>query len=107
MYSDQVKDNNVTHYVSMLLLLYPTTLVNPCSTNLCNGGSCSDQEGVAVCDCSIVTGYGGVRCDEDINECTEGHECQNSGICQNTVGDYTCTCDNRFIGNRCQTGLCI
>ncbi|XP_048353079.1 protein crumbs homolog 1 isoform X2 [Sphaerodactylus townsendi] len=42
-----------------------------------------------VCDCQ--TGFTGIHCEEDINEC-HINPCQNGGICENSLGNYTCHC---------------
>lgn len=40
-------------------------------------------------------------CDIEINEC-ESDPCQNSGICHDDIGFYTCTCPLDYIGDNCE-----
>ena len=40
------------------------------------------------------------------SECDE-NPCQNEGICQRHVLDYTCTCPSTHTGNFCETGNLI
>ncbi|XP_015261667.1 PREDICTED: protein crumbs homolog 1 [Gekko japonicus] len=86
------------------------TDVNECSSNPCLHGSVcvelswSDWYGRIpelplefsyyrasgyVCDCQ--TGFTGIHCEEDINEC-HMNPCQNGGTCENSLGNYTCHC---------------
>ncbi|XP_062603015.1 uncharacterized protein LOC134264744 [Saccostrea cucullata] len=65
-------------------------LLNYCSTNLCeNGGQCVPQYAGHVCAC--LPGYGGPRCQFDINECSN-NPCKNGGQCLNQVNGYKCNC---------------
>ncbi|XP_063155949.1 protein crumbs homolog 1 [Candoia aspera] len=76
-----------------------------------------------VCNCP--SGFTGIHCEEDINEC-HMNPCQNGGTCENSLGNYTCRCltgekDGIFYGgqncteilsgcvqHKCQNGgLCI
>ncbi|XP_061169998.1 sushi, von Willebrand factor type A, EGF and pentraxin domain-containing protein 1-like [Saccostrea echinata] len=65
-------------------------LLNYCSTNLCeNGGQCIPQYAGYVCAC--LPGYGGPRCQFDVNECSK-NPCKNGGQCLNQVNGYKCNC---------------
>ena len=71
--------------------------MNPCTSNPCShSGICNGTSGTAICDCSVVSGYTGLTCDDDIDECTADahhqHQCQNEGVCENVPGNYTCNC---------------
>ncbi|KAJ8255708.1 hypothetical protein COCON_G00195720 [Conger conger] len=63
-----------------------------CSPSPCNPRGmvrCEDKKGDFLCHC--FTGWAGVRCEKDINECDK----KNGGCdheCNNTVGSYRCSC---------------
>ena len=40
-----------------------------------------------------------------MNECIAS-PCQNGGSCNNTMGSYTCTCSQDYVGATCDTGKC-
>ncbi|MEO1332861.1 MAG: FG-GAP-like repeat-containing protein [Myxococcota bacterium] len=70
---------------------------NPCR----NGGDCSNSDEGFVCNCAD-TGFDGVTCEEDIDECL-GAPCLNGGTCSNTEGGFDCVCVAGFIGDECET----
>ncbi|KNC77787.1 hypothetical protein SARC_09761 [Sphaeroforma arctica JP610] len=76
-----------------------------CANNPCNAGTCTDQLGGYVCDCSN-TGYTGVNCQEDVDECDQA-PCA-SGTCINRPGTFSCVCDEGFAGVLCDqdAGAC-
>ena len=59
------------------------------------------------CDCT-GTGFRGLECAVNIDECAEFGTlarvgpCQNGGRCNDTLGDYHCTCPAGFCGKNCQ-----
>uniref|UniRef100_A0A3B1JEH8 Growth arrest specific 6 n=1 Tax=Astyanax mexicanus TaxID=7994 RepID=A0A3B1JEH8_ASTMX len=67
-----------------------------CSPNPCNHQGtvrCEDRKGEFLCHC--FTGWTGLKCEEDVNECSKGnggcdHECTNS------MGSYHCSCHNGY-----------
>ena len=87
--------------------MYVDIVADPCMSNPCeHSGACSSlTTGAVMCDCSL-TGYGGVSCTEDVDECAEvTHQCQNNGVCQNTVGGYECDCSGTtYSGQWCHIG---
>ncbi|CAI4221248.1 unnamed protein product [Auanema sp. JU1783] len=62
----------------------------------CSGGqSCDVVSGICpkgVC----ATGWKGVHCDEDVNECEELVTCGKNSECVNTAGSYECRCSEGF-----------
>ena len=70
---------------------------NPCR----NGGECSDRDECVVCVCAD-TGFDGVTCEEDVDECLS-NPCLNGGTCSNTEGGFDCGCVAGFIGDVCET----
>ncbi|XP_046368498.2 protein crumbs-like isoform X1 [Haliotis rufescens] len=101
-----------------------STEINDCDPNPCVHGTCHDHVGEYTCTCQrqlvnltnytpgqvheFYTGWQGVNCDEDINECNQSVvACLNRGLCQNSPGSYECYCggaggDNYGIGTNCE-----
>ena len=50
------------------------------------------------------SGWKGVHCDDDINECNLQF-CQKKVTCTNTPGDYTCTCQDGYADKNCSTDI--
>ena len=71
-----------------------------CDNNCTNGGV---REGVCSCNCA-GTGFKGVNCSEDINEC-DMLPCEHGGTCSNTVGNFTCACAAGYTGVRCEINI--
>ncbi|KAM6180058.1 growth arrest-specific protein 6 isoform 2-T2 [Erethizon dorsatum] len=68
-------------------------LPDQCTPNPC------DKQGTQVCQdlmgnffCLCRAGWGGRRCDRDVDECVQGR-CEQT--CINTLGSYTCHCNGR------------
>ena len=76
------------------------TEINECDAVPCsNGGACTDLLADFSCDCS-GTGFEGVTCDDDIQECATGtHNCLAVATCSETPGSFTCTCPQGFAGD--------
>ena len=53
-----------------------------------------------MCTCS--PGWGGVNCDQNVNECASS-PCQNGGTCWDGLNGFTCTCNAQWTGPLCQT----
>lgn len=72
---------------------------NPCSSNPCNNGNCTQIGRTYHCQCS--TGRIGINCEIPSDACSSS-PCLNNGICTNTgVGMYLCDCPEGFTGDRC------
>ncbi|KAL9954021.1 hypothetical protein ACROYT_G041509 [Oculina patagonica] len=72
-----------------------------CSQRYCgvNGpnDACYAIEGTNQCGCP--PGYSGDPC-QDTDECTSNtHTCHSSATCSNTVGSFTCACNNGYTGD--------
>lgn len=64
---------------------------NNCTSNPCrNGGECTNIFAGYICKCPDT--WTGTDCDEDVNECANyagtSLGCQNSAVCENTMGGY-------------------
>lgn len=49
-------------------------------------------------------GFTGTQCEIDIDEC-QINPCLNSGICNDLINSFKCTCPIGFTGARCQTNI--
>ncbi|XP_028817903.1 protocadherin Fat 4 isoform X2 [Denticeps clupeoides] len=105
---------------------------DPCTMNPChNGATChkhihighvfvvlestavifvSPQNEIFTCLCP--TGFTGLKCDVDIDECDQD-PCNNDGVCVNYMGGFSCQCLKGFSGlhcsvvaDECQTVAC-
>jgi hypothetical protein len=62
-------------------------------------GYCSNVTNKCVCS----SGYGGLMCELDINECSGNDRICGVYSCINLPGDYKCDCDFFRAGKRCQS----
>uniref|UniRef100_A0A0K0EUC6 Neurogenic locus Notch protein n=1 Tax=Strongyloides venezuelensis TaxID=75913 RepID=A0A0K0EUC6_STRVS len=75
--------------------------INECELEPCkNNGKCTDRINGFDCDCK-GTGYRGLTCQEDINECMDVKGSCVNGICENVDGGYRCDCKKGYIGQKC------
>lgn len=75
---------------------------NDCESTPCqNNGRCFDEAGGFTCDCK-ETGYTGLLCQNNIDECMQHNPCLNNGICFDNYGSYTCECSVGFGGQNCE-----
>lgn len=65
-----------------------------------NDGKCFDGVNKFMCDCQ-GTGYTGVDCSYDVNECKELNVDCGHGTCENLPGFYRCICDKGYCGSNC------
>ncbi|VDK78277.1 unnamed protein product [Litomosoides sigmodontis] len=73
--------------------------IDDCASEVCqNGGRCMDRINGYECNCD-GTGYQGINCTEDVNECVLGICVY--GRCINLIGSYDCICDVGYIGKQC------
>jgi len=72
---------------------------NPCSSNPCpHNATCLNGFAPSGYLCQCQVGYGGQRCEEDVDECVSGlHACDVDSYCSNTVGSYICK-NHRGVG---------
>ncbi|XP_061188876.1 mucin-like protein [Saccostrea echinata] len=73
-------------------------------SKLCECGSGGDRcDPVSGCVC--LSGWTGVKCDEDIDECSvDPFICGSDRVCQNLEGSYSCICRDGFDikGSKCE-----
>ncbi|CAB4018887.1 neurogenic locus Notch [Paramuricea clavata] len=72
--------------------------------NLCGKGTCGKfQNGSAYCICN-GTGYNGIFCENNINECLlPSPQCDDTiATCIDTLGSYECTCKAGYTGKNCE-----
>ncbi|KAI3388875.1 hypothetical protein SNEBB_006259 [Seison nebaliae] len=62
-------------------------------------GTCKLTYSCVVCK----TGYTGLYCHIDIDECTDDAPCQNGATCLNIIGDYKCLCPYGYEDKNCAT----
>ena len=92
---------NIDLYHSVFVYFLYT--VDPCISTQCNNGTCvASQAGVAECQC--FTGYEGINCESNINDCNPD-PCLNNGVCKDGIDLFTCTCAPDFTGDKCQTRI--
>uniref|UniRef100_A0A3P8SX64 Cubilin n=1 Tax=Amphiprion percula TaxID=161767 RepID=A0A3P8SX64_AMPPE len=79
-----------------------TETSNICETNNpCVNGQCGTTSAPGyICKCN--SGWEGVNCDHDIDECSS-NPCQHGGTCSDGVNGFTCTCTAQWTGLFCQT----
>ncbi|XP_054478628.1 cubilin [Anoplopoma fimbria] len=76
---------------------------NICQTNNpCVNGQCVDTSSASGYICNCNSGWGGVNCDQNINECLS-NPCQNGGTCTDGTNGFTCTCTAQWTGPLCQS----
>ncbi|KAH9638236.1 hypothetical protein HF086_013674 [Spodoptera exigua] len=58
-----------------------------CTGGCLNGGVCVSRE-----KCACAHGFGGTRCERDVDECRAAPACPHNALCVNTPGSYYCVC---------------
>ncbi|KAG7527098.1 cubilin [Solea senegalensis] len=80
-----------------------TEISNICQTNNpCVNGQCAATTSAPGYVCNCNSGWQGVNCDQNINECAS-NPCQNGGNCTDVTNGFTCTCTSQWTGPLCQT----
>ncbi len=56
-----------------------------------------------TCPCvrCSAAGFTGLQCEVNIDDCA-GSPCLHEGVCQDLVGDYSCTCSPFYAGKSCE-----
>ena len=69
---------------------------SPCASNPCrNGATCSAQNsgGGGGYTCQCISGFSGVTCETDIDDCVNGDTLCSGAPCEDRVNGYYCNCD--------------
>ncbi|CAF3534312.1 unnamed protein product [Adineta steineri] len=79
---------------------------NPCDSSPCHqNATCYNLNGGQY-RCMCPPTYTGIRCDEDIDECTVfPFICRNGGTCVNEIGSYRCYCTEGWFGLTCAKAI--
>ncbi|XP_060569092.1 fibropellin-1-like [Ruditapes philippinarum] len=98
-----IKDNSTTDRKCI-----PGWIGEMCQDRCLNDSMCRETE---VCTkrgrghrCICATGWLGINCTTDINECIR-NPCPNNTVCINTKGSYTCNCLSGWTGNNCDQDI--
>merc|ERR1739838_643 len=78
---------------------------NFCDTNPCSTGICASdlENNKFTCDCT-GTGFEGDQCEENIDDC-QPESCNNHGICEDLIKDFSCKCNEGYDGEQCQNDI--
>ena len=77
-------------------------VLDKCLSMPCQNGVACTSTGDDSYDCSCAgTGYEGVHCELDEDECSEPAFC-NSGLCRNLPGTFRCDCVGGYTGQKCE-----
>ncbi|XP_053387236.1 fibrillin-2-like [Mercenaria mercenaria] len=82
-----LKDDNITCEVCESWS-FGINCESKCTCNVSNSVSCDAKTGQCVCN----SGWSGVSCSDDINECLNETSCPSNAYCTNYNGTYECTC---------------
>ena len=119
--------NRFVTNVSINLVLFNCFLnidIDECASSPClNGGSCfekshqhliskfseslirdqySNFSQIAGYLCQCPSGFEGINCELNIDDCERGHLCMNNGTCIDEINSYSCLCLTGFDGKLCQ-----
>nr|CAH0106056.1 unnamed protein product [Daphnia galeata] len=79
--------------------------IDDCLSNPCrNNGTCTNGINGFQCTCT-GSGFDGIDCSDEINECEPSSPCHNSATCVDGVGIYTCLFPAGYEGRDCQTDV--
>ena len=71
--------------------------INPCTSDPCIHGSCSDLSGPSAFSCSCDPGWTGTYCQYNIDDCAS-EPCKHDGICSDMVNGFQCNCTEGWTG---------
>ena len=105
MYQDNSNNESVytgTFKVDYYIFIYDSCGYSVNATPVCeNAGECVGSPFGYTCNCA-GTGYTGVNCQTNINECIENTTLCSPGECNDTDGNFLCDCAGTgFVGSYC------
>ena len=105
MYLDNSNNQSVyngTLYVDYSIYIYDYCGYSINATPMCeNEAACVSSVFGFTCDCG-GTGYTGINCETNVNECIENTTLCFPGECSDTDGNFSCNCDGTgFVGSLC------
>ena len=74
--------------------------MNPCLSNPCLNGYCTQELNTYAFTCICNPGYTGLNCEIYIDQC-QNIVCQNGGSCYTTGQSYKCACLQGYTGYDC------
>ncbi|GAU98557.1 hypothetical protein RvY_09686-2 [Ramazzottius varieornatus] len=75
-----------------------------CNPNPCANGGCEEGTIGPICQC--FSGFEGLRCERDIDECQQT-PCHNGATCENLFGSFRCNCTSQTRGQFCDEAMFI
>ncbi|CAF1001650.1 unnamed protein product [Adineta steineri] len=79
---------------------------NPCNSSPCHSNATCYNLNGGEYRCMCPPTYTGIRCDQDIDECSVFPSiCRNGGTCVNEIGSYRCYCASGWIGSTCAKAI--
>ena len=73
----------------------------PCSSNARTQRCINTRNTSEGFVCACTEGWGGSRCDDDLDECLRQPSICHAGTCTNVPGDYKCACPLGWTGRQC------
>ncbi|XP_060618494.2 sushi, von Willebrand factor type A, EGF and pentraxin domain-containing protein 1 isoform X2 [Anolis sagrei] len=93
-----VAPENISKEYKISSQTFHECFLQPCH----NSGTCKQVGSGYICICP--PGYGGLKCEKDIDECSSS-PCLNKGICKDGTAAFTCQCQPGYSGLLCEEDI--